>query len=347
LEKDTLSSGGSGAAGAFLSPKICSDSPYTAFVNKAFNFSVNFYKDNFSSFLRQDGILRILKSEKDIQKCKHPPKEIKSVKFLKQSEMEYLNKEIAKFGGYFFEEGALIDSKGTVSAISKNFVVKEGVFVKRIEKDGKFYKVGSFYSKGVVVCTGSDLEFEDFGYIKLKKTYGHRVDIRSEKKLPFHLHKNYSISSSKEGLLHIGATHIPNYRYSEEEAENELQKMIKTATSYIDLKDFEIEKVHFGARSCSFDFFPVVGRVIDYKKTLDTYPYIKKGSKVPSSKYIYHDNLYIHTAHGARGFVLSPYTAWMLADSIKNQTPLPANISTERIFLRFARNHTSKVSQNV
>ena len=347
LEKDTLSSGGSGAAGAFLSPKICSNSTYTSFVNKAFNFSIAFYKENFSSFLRQDGILRILKSEKDIQKCKNPPKEIRDVKFLKQNEMEYISKEIAPFGGYFFENGALVDSKGLVSAMAKNFDVKEGVFVEQLEKIEELYKVGSYRSKGVIVCTGSDIEFEGFEYIKLKKTYGHRVDIKTDVKLPFHLHKNYSVSSNKNSTIHIGATHIPMYKYSDIEVKKELERMIKEASSYIDLKEFKIEKNHFGARSCSFDFFPIVGKVIDYKKTLQRYPYIKKGSKVPSSKYIYHDNLYIHTAHGARGFVLSPYTAWKLAEHIKNDISLPKEISTERIFLKFARDKTSKASQNV
>jgi len=61
IEKDKIASGGSGAAGAFLSPKISSGSLYTAFINEAFEFSIKFYKDNFSEFLEQKGILRLLK----------------------------------------------------------------------------------------------------------------------------------------------------------------------------------------------------------------------------------------------------------------------------------------------
>ena len=337
LEKSTLSSGGSGAAGAFLSPKICSNSSYTSFVNTAFNFSVKFYKENFSSTIRQNGILRILKSEKDKIKCKNPPKEIENVKFLKQNEIEFINKEIAPFGGYFFRDGAIIDSKKIIQNLTKDIEVKENSFAKKIKYQDEIYEICSYKAKGVIVCTGSDIDFKELEYINLKKTYGHRIDIKTDAKLPFHLHKNYSVSSSKNDTLHIGATHIPKYRYSEKEIEKELEKMIKEVSSYIDLKNFTIEKIHFGARSCSFDFFPVVGRVIDHKKTLKKYPYIKKGSKVPSSKYIYHNNLYIHTAHGARGFVLAPYTAWMIVEHIKNDTSLSEDISTERIFLRFAR----------
>ncbi len=337
LEKNTLASGGSGAAGAFLSPKICSNSSYTAFVNKAFNFSVKFYQDNFPLTIRQKGILRILKNEKDKIKCKNPPKEIEKVQFLKQNEIKHINKDIAPFGGYFFKDGAIIDSKKVILGLIKDIDVRENSFIKEIKYKNDMYEIGSYKSEGIVVCTGSDVGFEGFEYIKVKKTYGHRVDIKTDIKLPFHLHKNYSISSNENSTIHIGATHLPKYKYDKYEAKKVLDCMIQEASSYIKLKDFRITKVHFGERSCSFDFFPIVGQMINHKKTLERYPYIKKGSKIPSSKYIYFKNLYIHTAHGARGFVLSPYTAYILVRFIKEKIKIPSDISTKRLFLKFAR----------
>ncbi len=207
IDKGSVASGGSGASGAFLSPKICSNSRYSAFINESFLYSINFYRENFPEFL-------------------------------KQNEITHLKRDSCEFGGYFFEDGALIDSVGVIKSMLKDIHVEENVHVKSLSfKDG-VYQIGHIKAKGVILCAGSSDEFEEVNYCKLKKIYGHRY-------------------------------------------EDEINSMLELAKSYVDLKDYEIEKIHFGVRSSTTDFFPVLGTVINVKETLRKYPYIKKGSLVP------------------------------------------------------------------
>ncbi len=340
IDKSKIASGGSGAAGAFLSPKICSDSSYTLFVNRAFEFSLRFYKENFASFLRDDGILRILKSKEEFQNCKKSENILPKFEFLTSKDVGFLKKDTVSNGGYLFEGGALIDSIGVIKEMLKDMEVKEDLHVKSLKKIEEGYEIEGIKTKGVVFCTGSEI-IGDFPYIKLKKIYGHRADIKTDTKVPFHIHKECSISSSRDGIVHIGATHIPNYRFKgESQHEQELNQMLKKAKSYIDFKNFEIKKVHFGCRSSSFDFFPIVGKLIDYKATLEKFPYIKKGTKVPKEKYIYHKNLYIHTGVGARGFVLSPFGAKLLTAHILNSTQMEKEIDTDRVFVKYSKKST-------
>jgi len=53
--------GGSACAGAFISPKIGKFSPLLSLTNEAFEFSKEFYLENFSKYFYQTGIIRIPK----------------------------------------------------------------------------------------------------------------------------------------------------------------------------------------------------------------------------------------------------------------------------------------------
>jgi len=87
----------------------------------------------------------------------------------------------------------------------------------------------------------------------------------------------------------------------------------------------------------TFDYFPIVGKLIDSKTTLQKYPYIKKGTKVPPSKYIYHDNIFIQTALGSRGFVYAPYNAKLLVEFIINKKEIFEKFSPVRLFKKASK----------
>jgi glycine/D-amino acid oxidase-like deaminating enzyme len=123
----------------------------------------------------------------------------------------------------------------------------------------------------------------------------------------------------------------------EELIAQKLQNMLEEAKKYVKFDGFEIENIHFKARASSRDFFPFVGRVIDAKSTLEKYPYIKNGTKIPPSKYIYYENLYVLNGLGARGFVLAPYCANLLIEHILYNKAIPEYLDTSRAFLSFAR----------
>ena len=346
IEKDKIASGGSGAAGAFLSPKLASNSPYTSFINNSFEFSIKFYKDNFSKFLKSDGILRILKSQNDIDKCRLYEDVLpKNFTYLKADDIKVVKKDVSNFGGYFFKDGAVVDSVGVIKAMLKDIDVVDSVHVENFDYIDGYYKIGDISAKGIVFCVGNTQDFKQLEYLRLKNIYGHRIDVKTSTILPFHLHKSCSISASHDGLVHIGATHIPNYRYDKNiDCDVEISKMIDLAKSYLEFDGFEVKKINFGVRNSSLDFFPVLGGVIDVKKTLEKYPYIKKGSKVPKEKYIYYPNQFVHSGLGARGFVLAPITSKILAEHICTHCDIPKRLETQRLFIKFAKKQKLKES---
>jgi len=343
IEKDKIASGGSGAAGAFLSPKLASNSPYTKFINSSFEFSIKFYKENFPKFLKSNGILRILKSQDDIDKCRLYEDILpKNFTYLRADDIEMVKKDVSSFGGYFFKDGATIDSVGVIKEMLKVIDVVDSLHVESFDYINGYYEIGDIRAKGIVFCAGNSQDFKQLEYLGLKNIYGHRIDVKTATILPFHLHKSCSISASHDGLVHIGATHIPNYKYDKNrDYDVEVSRMIELAKSYLKFDGFEVKKVNFGVRNSSLDFFPTLGQIVDVKKTLEKYPYIKKGSKVPKEKYIYYPNLFVHAGLGARGFVLAPITSKILSEHICTHSNIPKRLETQRLFVKFAKKQKS------
>jgi len=339
IEKDDIASGGSGAAGAFLSPKICSKSRYTSFINDSFSYAIKFYRENFPEFLDEKGILRILRSEDEIKKCRDLEDFMpKDFRYLNSSEIDILNQNSCKFGGYFFSNGAVIDASGVISQMIKDIDLLKPLHVEHLEMVDGVYNIGDIEAKGVIICAGASEDFEQISYCGLKNIFGHRVDIETSTIVPFHLHKECSISASRDGIVHVGATHIPNYKYDKsKDYTKEIDEMLEKAKSYIDFKEFSVKNIYFGARNSTQDFFPVTGEVIDAKETLKKYPYIKKGTLVPREKYLFHKNLYICAGLGARGFVLAPKLASYLTQRICKETHIDKTIDTQRVFIRYVR----------
>ena len=68
LDKRGIASGGSGAAGAFVSPKIGKGSPLQTLTNTSFSFAKDFYLSTCPSLFHQTGVIRIPKDEADAKK---------------------------------------------------------------------------------------------------------------------------------------------------------------------------------------------------------------------------------------------------------------------------------------
>ena len=58
--------GGSSAAGAFISPKLGKANALTNLTNDAFKFSSKFYSKFFSEYFEQSGMVRFAKDESDL-----------------------------------------------------------------------------------------------------------------------------------------------------------------------------------------------------------------------------------------------------------------------------------------
>jgi glycine/D-amino acid oxidase-like deaminating enzyme len=112
---------------------------------------------------------------------------------------------------------------------------------------------------------------------------------------------------------------------------------LSLAQDIINLKDIEIIDIKVGARSCSVDYFPMVGELIDSKASIEKYPHLINGSFVTDDKLIKKKNLYIINGVGGRGFVLSPYLANSLVEFLMNKKVINESILTNRLFKRWVK----------
>ncbi len=220
----------------------------------------------------------------------------------------------------------------------QNIEVIESLHVEHLNYTDGYYQIGDIRAKGIVLCAGNSQDFDEIKFCMLKDIYGHRLDVKTSTVLPFHMHKSCSISADKRGIVHIGATHIPGYKYDKiDKYEDKIEELENLAKSYVDFDGFEVKNTHFGVRNSTLDFFPVIGKVVDAQNSLKKYPYIKKGSLVPKEKYLYYPDMYILSGVGARGFVIAPKLASILAQNICTKLQINKELDTQRLFVKYAK----------
>ena len=150
-----------------------------------------------------------------------------------------------------------------------------------------------------------------------------------------------SISPSNNGILAIGATHNVHYHpetskesYDVSEGRAEL---LEKATCTLDLEDVEILKDYVGLRSGSFDYLPLLGRIVNSKETLASGEKNIRVKKPDFDNFIYYPNLYMINGNGGYGFVLAPYLAKKLADFILKGKKIDNILSPARFFSRWVK----------
>jgi len=348
----TVGSGASGAAGAFLSPLLGKNNPLKILVSKALKYSVEFYKQNTSEYISNDGIVRIPKDEIDDKKFQG---------YIPYLDFDYEKKE----DGYFFDIGSKVNSAKACEVLAQDVEKKFNMEVNTIEyKDDTWILNNDLQTTNLILTTGADITLinhED--YFNIRPVWGQRIDIETSTQVKHNYHKNCSISSSQEisndkYQVTIGATHniyncdhkvcsyclkIPNIsdrrRFTCDNAsiQEDTEKLLKSSKQIMELKDIKVLNTKIGARASSVDYLPMVGELINSEQTLEKYPYIKKGSKVPTKDFVRYKNLYVLNGVGGRGFVLSPYLAKQLVDNILEDKEIDENITTNRLFQRWAR----------
>ena len=201
------------------------------------------------------------------------------------------------------------------------------------------------------MAQGVNTPLVNYPYISISPMFGVKIDVKTSTEIPFNIHKSISVSTNKaDGSVAIGATQqnhsmtqgecnttcdkCPLYINTDEE---DVKSLLKQANELIDLHDLEVIKVSKGARATIKSYFPVLGKIIDYEKSLKKYPSIKKGTKIPSDLLEYYQNIYSINALGSRGFVFAPYLAKKLKENILEGIAIPKEISLEKLFYKYAR----------
>ncbi len=342
----------SSAAGGFLSPLLGKPNDFKDLVTQALNFSFNFYKKNFPDELINKGVLRIPKNEEDKEKFKE---------YIPYIDFEYSLKE----EGCFFPIGSQVKTLDICQKMTKNVEKIFSYEVKKIVYNENYYTLNNEYlTQNLILTTGADTTLIGEKYFNIRPVWGQRIVIDTSTCIDINYHKECSVSTSisndKYGTytVSIGATHhrfncdssvctqclkepnINNFiRLSRDEnrVNTDTQILLNRANDIVKLENVNVKEIKIGARASSVDYFPMVGGLIDSKKSLELFPHIKKGTPVQNHRLSQYENLFVINGLGGRGFVLAPYLAHLLCEHIIHQNELPSNITTHRLFKRWAK----------
>ena len=330
FDKGGIASGGSGSAGAFISPKFSNNGELKDLIFDAFLYSLEFYKKNFFDLITSTQLIHIAKDAKDANTLQEYKKQT-SLK-LYQTDIEMQNISI---------DSAIVDAKAMCEAMCSGakFVKLE---VQNISFDGEFWKIEKDYiAKNIVLATGAYNHLVDEKYLNIRGIWGHRIDIKTTTKNRYSLHQFVSISPDKDGVISIGATHNVHYHPDRNQEPYDLQKgrdeLLQKASQTISLENVEVIKDYTGLRSGSSDYMPLVGSLVIADKTLELLGTKLMRKKQDFSTYLYHKNLYMINGNGGYGFVLAPYLAKQLTNHILKDKEIQTSIQPARFFARWAR----------
>jgi len=334
-QASSAASGGSGAAGAFVSPKIGKDSPLQQLTNEAFAFAIEFYQKKFSEFFHQTGVIRIPKDAKDNKKFA-TYREYNYPNFQDISAQEIQNVGIeSEFGGFLFDEAGVCDAKELCFALIKDIEFKS-MHLKSIKQEQDGWRVNNQeQAKYLILATGYQDQLIDLRYMGIHGTWGSRGDFKSSVKVTKSIHKDLSISKNINGIIKIGATHNKAEAPCLECHNKPLSPLLQKASNLIDLSQLELVKLFCGMRSGSKDYFPLVGGVVDVEYMFKHYPKLTTGQKVKELKML--NNLFVLNGLGGRGFVFAPLMAKYLANHIISGEAIDPRIDPNRLFLRWVR----------
>ncbi len=335
LDKQGIARGGSGAAGAFVSPKIGKGSPLQELTNEAFAFAKAFYQDSFPSYYHQTGVVRIPKDEADAEKFSlYEPFNHQHYEKLSPEPLSDMGIH-APFESFFFEEAGLCDAPALCEALL------EGIdFVQYEVKDLSYlpdlrrWKAGEYRAKNVVLATGFEGGLADLRYMGIRGTWGTRGDFASSYRLGVSMHQSMSVSANLDGVIKLGATHEKSVVSPVACEEGQALSLREKAAALVDVSDFELIETFCGMRAGSRDYFPLLGDIIDTDYMLEHFPAVTRGAK-PSLHY--RENLYICNGLGGRGFVFGPLMGKMLAEHIIDGSEIDPRVDADRLFLRWCR----------
>jgi len=324
-----VSLGASGAAGAFLSPLLGKPNPFKDLVTKGLQYSVDFYKQNTPSMIDNCGTIRIPKDATDEKKF--------------QSYIPFIDFPFEKREkGYFFPIGSVVNSSGICHLLSKNIEKLLNYEVKSTLFDGSNWILDdTICAKNLIITTGAETKLFNEKYIDIRAVWGQRIDIETTTFLDVNYHKECSVSrtiSNQNGanICSIGATHH-RFELSREITDEDSDELLQKAMDIVNLTDIKVKASFGGARASSSDYFPIVGEVVKSEATLSEFPYLKNGTNVNPTRFTRYKNLFILNGVGGRGFVLAPYLAKVLVDSIFSHQPIEESVLVDRLFKRWVK----------
>ncbi len=333
VDKQGIAKGGSGAAGAFVSPKIGKGSPLLTLTNKAFVSAKDFYLSTCPNHFHQTGVLRIPKDSLDaIKFAEYETYLTNTYQHYSKEDLHDLGIRV-DFDSFYFDEAGDCDAVEVCHALLQGIDVRIHEVTALRQKD-KLWTIDDYSSKNIVLATGYETTLVDMRYMGIKGIWGTRADFRSALTLPISMHQSMSVGANQEGIIKIGATHEREITSPIKCKAEQVLALKEKASALIDTSDLVLENTFCGMRSGCRDYFPILGSVIDVPYMLEQYPSLKKGNKAPL-KYI--DTLYVFNGLGGRGFVFAPMMAKILASYITEEKEIDSKVCADRLFLKWCR----------
>ncbi|MEA1983695.1 MAG: FAD-dependent oxidoreductase [Campylobacterota bacterium] len=331
FDESGVAHGGSGAAGAFISPKFSKSGELKDILHTAFHYSMAFYEKNFPSLFTKAQLLHIAKDESDAEVLKV---------YKEKTDLELLPLS-AKGQESVSINAGIVNAKSMCEAMAKSakFIKQKVDSLEYI--DGVWMINETYMAKEIVLATGAYESVVKEPYIKLRGVWGHRIDVKTTTPNPHSLHQFVSISPSKDGQLAIGATHNVHYHPETStepyDIEAGREELLEKASRSMKLENVEVLKDYMGLRSGSFDYMPLIGPLVLSSETLANKSINFHVKKADFSEYDYYPNLTMINGSGGYGFVLAPYLAKLLSEHILSAKEISPRLSPARFFARWAK----------
>lgn len=341
IDQAAIAAGGSGAAGAFISPKISKAGELKEIMSQAHAEALEFYTTRFPQFTLTKPLLHIANSPQEADKLEHFKRETTLQHFIIDDGLKSMLTEEASNESYiYFNDGAVVDAQGVCQAMAEGidfYLLK----AEQLTQSDGLWHVGQLSAKHLVLAIGAYPKLLPIDYVGLRGIWGHRIDIETSTDVPCILHHHVSISpTTKEGTVAVGATHDVHYSpFSGEpyDVEQGRSALLEKATKTLKLNNIKILKDYTGLRSGSNDYLPMLGSLVNAVSTLKKYPRLRHGQAVDQSEYLYYPNLTMINGSGGYGFVLAPYLAKRLGEFLTEGREMNSILSPSRFFPRWAK----------
>ena len=341
FDKEGVAKGGSGAAGAFISPKFSKEGELKELLHNAFVYSMAFYEKNFPQHLRKSQLLHIAKDEKDEKNLRAYKQESKLELLDIPNELLDSITQEARDKEKVSMEAGLVNAQAMSESLCHNArLIKENV--DRLEYDDGLWIINETYSaKRVVLATGAYKGVLDEPYLNIRGVWGHRIDIKTSTKNPNFLHQYVSISTTQEGQLSIGATHDVHFHPETSKEIYDIEKgraeLLEKAQRTLKLEEVEVLKDYTGLRSGSSDYMPLVGRVVLSAESMQLPRRELEMKPMAYDKLTYYPELYMINGSSGYGFVFAPYLAKLLSEHMKSEKEISERLAPARYFSRWAK----------
>jgi len=335
LDKRGLLAGASGAAGAFLSPRLGKGGPLQRVTDEAYRFALDFYASHSPDHFFQKGLVRLPKNAEDAARFEtyEPFIDVPFGKIVKE-DFPHIAEEAKGWGGFYFPDAAFVDPGGVAKRLTEAYETRWGEDVRPIYKDGMWHAAKA-KAPSLVLATGASHLPVEIPYLTIGGVWGERVDLQTDVKIPVTLHQKLSVSANVDGIVRVGATHVRDDSRSEIER---VGALIADAMALVpSLRESRMVKIYAGHRASVSDHFPLVGPVADFseaKKSLKTPP----KSLPPGDEAIPRvPGLFIINGFGGRGFVFAPLMGKIAAEAVVEGRVPDATIHADRYLLRRLR----------